>query len=281
MSTSRIHEVAADSFYARVLSVLRSEGLPFLVGGSHGFALLTGIRRPSKDLDLFIRRADWPRLARLAAGAGMQAELTHPHWLGKVRHAGHFVDAIFSSGNGLATVDDDWFRHAIPARFLGQPVRLVPAEECLWTRAFVMERERFDGADVAHLLLACAARLDWQRLLRRFGAHWRVLLAHLVLFGFIYPGQRALIPAWLMDELLGRLRAEAHRPAARPKLCAGTLLSREQYLPDVQQRRFQDARRLSSHPMSVHDIAAWTACIGVDGHTTCRAGVLPGTTPRH
>ena len=39
---------------------------------------------------------------------------------------------------------------------LDQPARLVPAEEIIWTKAFIMERERYDGADVAHILRACA-----------------------------------------------------------------------------------------------------------------------------
>lgn len=29
--------------------------------------------------------------------------------------------------------------------------------------------------------------LDWSRLARRFGQHWRVLPSHLILFGCIYP----------------------------------------------------------------------------------------------
>jgi hypothetical protein len=33
-----------------------------------------------------------------------------------------------------------------------------------------MERERFDGADVAHIILAYGDRLDWRRLLERFGS---------------------------------------------------------------------------------------------------------------
>lgn len=254
----------ATAFYASLLQLLRADRFPFLVGGSYAFSLVTGIQRPTKDLDLFIRHGDWDRLARLAAGAGWQTELSYPHWLGKVRDAGHFVDAIFNSGNGLSPVDDDWFRHATTGRVLGHPVLLVPDEECLWTKAFVMERERFDGADVAHLLLACAPRLDWHRLLKRFGPHWRVLLAHLVLFGYIYPGQQALIPRWLMDELNHRARAEAQRRAADPDLCAGTLLSRAQYLPDVEQRGFKDARLLPHNPMSADDIADWTAAIRPD-----------------
>ena len=58
-----------------------------------------------------------------------------------------------------------------------------------------MERERYDGADVAHIILAYGDRMDWRRLIDRFGRYWRVLLSHLVLYGFIYPSAaRACLP---------------------------------------------------------------------------------------
>ena len=50
----------------------------------------------------------------------------------------------------------------------GYNTRLIPAEEQLWSKAFVQDRERFDGADVAHLILGRGRQFDWRRLLRRF-----------------------------------------------------------------------------------------------------------------
>ena len=73
-------------------------------------------------------------------------------------------------------LDADWQRAIV----LDVPVRLIPPEEMIWSKSFVRERERYDGADVAHVLRACADTLDWPRLVRRFDAHWRVLLHHLV-----------------------------------------------------------------------------------------------------
>ena len=32
------------------------------------------------------------------------------------------------------------------------PALVVPAEEMIWSKAFIQERERFDGADIHHLL---------------------------------------------------------------------------------------------------------------------------------
>ena len=102
-------------------------------------------------------------------------------------------------------VDDQWFEHATEREVLGVRVLVAPPEESLWSKAFVMERERFDGADVAHIILAHGERLDWDRLIERFGEHWRVLLAHLVLFGFIYPSMRSKVPPAVLEELMERL----------------------------------------------------------------------------
>jgi hypothetical protein len=254
-------EPETSRFYRRVLQALTDAGVPFLVGGAFALACFTEIRRYTKDLDLFIRREDYERVGEALRPAGYSTELTFPHWLGKVYDGEAFVDLIFSSGNGEAPVDDAWFEHATQASVLGVPLRVSPPEECLWSKAFIMERERYDGADVAHLLRECAERLDWHRLLQRFGRHWRVLLSHLVLFGFIYPAERARIPAWLMDELLERLRHETHAPPPRTDVCAGTLLSREQYLIDVEQQGLRDARVTPVGHMSPEEVAHWTHSI--------------------
>jgi nucleotidyltransferase DUF2204 len=251
----------ARRFYVRILKTLQRHQLPFLVGGAYAFALLTGIRRPTKDLDIFVRQSDWQRLAQIASEAGHRAELAYPHWLGKIFDDSGFVDVIFNSGNGVSPVDDDWFVHALDAHVLGLPVKLVPVEEKIWSKAFIMERERYDGADVAHLIHARALRMDWTRLLQRFGPHWRVLLSHLVLFGFIYPGERSLVPPWLMDELSERLRVETHSAPERSEHCAGTLLSREQYLPDVAHKGYEDVRLGPHSTMTTDDVADWTAAI--------------------
>ena len=266
MSTLRSELTAHDRdpesrFYRRVLQTLDGAGVPVLVGGAYALAIYTGIERRTKDFDLFLRRSDYERAAQVLAATGCVTELRFPHWLGKARAGASCVDLIFNSGNGLTRVDDAWFEHAVDAEILGVPAQIVPVEEMIWSKAFVMERERYDGADVAHLLRACARSLDWSRLLDRVGPNWRVLLSHLVLFGFIYPGERAQIPASVMDQLLDRLREETDGPVRSAALCRGTLVSREQYLHDVQREGYVDGRLPPSGTMSAEHIAIWTEAI--------------------
>jgi hypothetical protein len=235
--------------------------VPFLVGGAYALSRYTGIFRDTKDVDIFVRPADIePALAALAL-AGYRTELTFSHWLGKAFDGEHMVDVIFSSGNGFAVVDDAWFEHSVEDTVLGVPTRLCPVEEMIWSKAFIMERERYDGADIAHLLRARAESLDWRRLLHRFGPYWRVLLSHLVLFGFIYPAERARVPSRVMTELLRRLAVDYRQPEPEAALCCGTLLSRAQYLIDVETWGYQDARLGPEGTMTADEVAEWTAAI--------------------
>src|SRR5690349_15878865 len=163
-----------------------------------------------------------------------------PHWLAKIRCNDHVIDIIYAAGNGLCTVDQTWFDRACNGELLGTAIKLCSPEEMLWMKAFIMERERYDGADIAHLIQSCAEQIDWEHLVKRFGPDWRVLLSHLILFGYIYPAERNRIPENVIDRLAERLR---HEPANETgRVCRGTLLSREQYLIDVHERRYRDAR---------------------------------------
>jgi hypothetical protein len=158
-------------------------------------------------------------------------------------------------------VDDEWFEHAEPAEVLGMSVNLSPVEEMIWSKAFVLERERFDGADVAHLIRARGKGLDWERLFRRFDPHWHVLMSHLLLFRFAYPSERAVIPRWVLRGLMGRLQHELESDVPERRLCQGTLLSARQYLPDVELWGFHDARLEPGVQMTAADIALLTSSI--------------------
>ena len=247
--------------YRSALEMLNRSGVPYMVGGTYAFQYYAGISRSTKDFDIFVRPRDVRRVLDALTRAGFKTEIVFTHWLAKAHHGDKFIDVIYSSGNAVAEVDDEWFAHAVNEDVLGVPVKLCPPEEMIWSKAFIMERERYDGADVAHLFRHCSGLLNWDRLLSRFNGHWRVLLSHLVLFGFIYPGERALIPAPVMKELMNRLMAELEVPTRDSKVCQGTLLSRGQYLVDVDEWGYEDARVTPRGSMTEEQIAVWTAAI--------------------
>src|SRR6266566_3748217 len=250
-----------NDFHRRSVAALQAANVPFLIGGAYVVEAFAGVSRRTKDFDLYIR----PRHVRAAmdalAGAGYKAEMTFPHWLAKAARGRDCVDLIFRAGNGLCEVDDSWFARAHDDELLGLPVKLCAAEEMIFMKAYIMERERFDGADIAHLLMSCGDKLDWPHLVRRFGPDWRVLLSHLVLFGYIYPSEQGRIPRSVMDELIERLRKES---PGQEHVCRGTLLSRKQYLVDVGKWGFRDARLKKRVHMDSEDIAQWTRAIAKD-----------------
>lgn len=234
-----LSDADAEAFYREALACLNRSGVPFLLGGAYALAHYTGVIRRTKDLDVFIRPADCGRVLRAFDEEDFVTEVTDADWLAKAYRAPHFVDIIFSSGNSIATVDDGWFEHATRVRALGWEVNIAPVEEMIWSKAFVMERDRFDGADVLHLLLKRGRRLDWNRLLERMGEHWPVLLAHLVLFQYCYPSEIETIPAWVLNLLEARMRKEREGGGHVERLCRGPLISRVQYRIDIQEWRFR------------------------------------------
>jgi Nucleotidyl transferase of unknown function (DUF2204) len=249
-----------DRFHRRSVLALQNAEIPFLIGGAYVVEVYAGVSRQTKDFDVYLR----PRHIDSALGAlrraGYKTEKTFPHWLAKAERGRDCVDLIFRAGNGLCEVNNSWFERAYGSDLGDLQVKLCAPEEMIWMKAYIMERERFDGADIAHIIQSCADTLDWPHLVRRFGPDWRVLLSHLVLFGYIYPGERDKIPTTIMENLIERLRRE-NRPAGTNRICRGTLLSRKQYLLDIQERGFRDARLQGRVQMNAKDIARWTRAI--------------------
>ena len=262
LSTRHMVLPPARAFYESTLRILTGARIPFLVGGAFALKHYAGIARDTKDLDIFLGKEHVDPAIDVLAERGYQTELTFPHWLAKAFAGDHFVDFIFSSANGVCPVDDEWFDHAVKITLWGVPVLLCPIEEVIWTKCFVMERERFDGADVYHLIEARGDVIDWPRLIARFGEHWRVLYGHLVFYSFVYPDKRHVVPRWVLDELGERARRERH--SERLNICRGTLVSREQYLVDLRERGYCDARIPPWGDVPEEQIELWTEAIGKD-----------------
>lgn len=248
---------AASRFYRTALQRLLDEKIPFLVGGAYALEVHTGIVRRTKDFDIFMREQHVATALDVLSKAGYQSEIAFPHWIAKAFCGEDFIDIIFRSGNGVCPVDEEWFENAVAGVVLGMQLKLCPAEEAIWQKSFILERDRCDVADVAHLIRCRGQQFDWPRLLRRFGERWRVLFAQIILFDFIYPGHASAIPETVRDELLVRLKAE--RGEKEEKTCRGTLLSATQYLRDIDLEGYCDARLKPEGRMTKKDVLIWTA----------------------
>ena len=229
----------AERFYIDTIKLLATSKIPFLIGGTYAIKWHTGIKRPTKDLDIFTRASDYPKILTFLKDYGFSTEITDERWTAKAKKDGHLIDIIFGSPSGLCPVDDLWFEHATTATILDQKVLLIPIVEMIWSNAFIQDRHRYNGADVYHLILRNGKNLDWQRLLGRMDPHWEVLLSHLINYRFVYPSERDNIPKWLLEDLLARVSRQFDLPAPKDRVSRGPLLSQTQYEIDFREWGFK------------------------------------------
>jgi hypothetical protein len=226
--------------HASALRLLNAAGVRYVVAGAYALRHYTGVTRFTKDLDLFLIPGDVPRALEVLRLGGFRTYVLSRHWLGKAKRGGYLVDLIYGFGGWRAAVDEGWLANSEPGTLNDVPVRFAPLEETAWMKAFVAHRERFDGADVLHLLRARSGRFDWQRFLALFDDAWDLLFGYLLLYQFAYPSDRETVPSWVLDTLAERLR-QGGEPSAE-RVCRGKLLDRFSYLPDTSLWGYRDGR---------------------------------------
>jgi hypothetical protein len=229
----------AHEFYRNALQLLADNNFSFLVGGGFALRRYTGIFRDTKDLDLFCKAGEYPRILKLFAEHGFKTEITDVRWLAKVYKDAKYIDLIFNTVNNICTVDDSWFDHAVEGEVYGIPIRFIPAEELFWCKLYVQNRERYDGADVNHIILRHGTQLDWQRIWARLEQHWHLLMAQVLSFQFVYPSERDIIPRWLFDTLMEKAKEQFELPLPIEKVCLGPIIDQTQYETDIREWDFK------------------------------------------
>jgi hypothetical protein len=176
--------------------------------------------------------------------AGFETEVVAEHWLAKAHQGKYYIDVIFGNGHGYHPIDDQVFEGSQPAEVLGVQTRLIPIEEMIASIAYIAERRRFDGGEVIHLIKCAEGKLDWQRIVDRLGEHRELLLWHLILFDFIYPGHSKFLPKDLMAQLFEERRLEWSKPGKKANVFRGTLLDPFLFTVDISDWGYQDPRNL-------------------------------------
>ncbi|HEY5712708.1 MAG TPA: nucleotidyltransferase family protein [Allosphingosinicella sp.] len=230
----------AVDFYVESLKLLVESGVPYLLSGTYALSCYTGITRPTKDLDVFCKPSDAPRILAFFKERGYRIDIEDERWIGKVWRGEHFFDVIYNMSTASIPVTDQWFREEYEVEIYGTNVRITPPTQFVLSKLFLQDRYRYDAADVVHVILKKHDEIDWRYLLDSMELYWEVLLIHLLNFRFIYPTERECIPRWLFDELTGRLRTQADMPAARMRICRGRLFSPRDYITDITEWGFAD-----------------------------------------
>lgn len=196
--------------YRRAIDALQSAGITVLLGGGFAMATYTGRWRNTKDIDFYIRFEDRERAVQALSEAGFVDYFdTLPYdrkWIYRSTRDGVIVDIIWAMANQRAQVDDLWFDNASSIAIREVPLKVVPVEEFIWCKLYILQRDHCDWTDVLNVLYATGPTIDWDHLLNRLEEDWPLLKALLTLYGWLCPRRAALLPETL------RRRLDVDRP---------------------------------------------------------------------
>jgi Nucleotidyl transferase of unknown function (DUF2204) len=223
-----------QALFQDVLSIFEKTGIKYAIAGAYALNAHTGICRDTKDLDVFLTIKNAEAALRCLRDRGFECEICDPLWLYKAHRKEYFVDLITGMSNAVLTVEDSWISRAQPAVVEGIDSRVLAAEELLASKLFVTRRERFDGADIAHVIYAKRGNLDWQRVLALAGENWEVLFWALVLFHYVYPAQTDFVPKNIWQSLMKRFQETICHPDPHAKF-RGSLIDDKMFAIDVKE----------------------------------------------
>jgi Nucleotidyl transferase of unknown function (DUF2204) len=236
--------------FREVLTALEERRIPYAVSGAFALRQHTGICRFTKDLDLFMTAETSKCAFAYLREQGFECEVHDPVWLAKAHKGEFFVDMITGMSNGVIVVEDSWIQRSRPAVIDGVRTRVLAPEELVASKLFVDKRERFDGADIAHVIYGTYGSFDWDREMELVGEHWEMLLWSLILFHYVYPAQAHYVPDRIWQELLRRFQCALLQrdPKARFR---GSLVDERMFAIDINEWGFDNlleetrARRLA------------------------------------
>ncbi len=228
-----------ELLYRDVLLALEEHHVPYAVAGAFALREYTGICRMTKDLDVFLPAEAVSHALQLLREAGFECEITDPVWLAKAHRDDFFVDLITGMSNATIVVDQRWIERSQTAEIVGVKTRVLAPEELLASKLFVVRRERFDGADIAHIIYGKEGKLEWERILQLVGEHWEILFWMLLFFRYNYPAQTAYVPRWLWRDLLQRLSTAIEHPETNAPF-RGSLVDDYMFAIDVKEWKMED-----------------------------------------
>jgi hypothetical protein len=193
------------AIYHRVITRARERHVPFAVGGGFAVATHTGQWRNTKDLDLYILPRDRDAMVQIVTEAGLadyyERKPYDRRWIYRANVDDTIVDVIWAMANLRVEVDEGWLRDVCRARVRGLELPVVPLEEMVWDKLYVLQRDRCDWPDVLNMLYASGETLDWNYLLDRVADDMPLLSAAVSLYRWLCPGRSRKLPPWIWERL--------------------------------------------------------------------------------
>lgn len=186
--------------YAEVLKRIRERGIRSAIGGGTAVGLYVPRRVSTKDIDVYVKPSDRDAAIGIVTECGLEdyyeVSSYDRHWIYRSHDGdGTIVDIMWSMPNRRADVDDAWLVRGPESEIHGEIVRVLPPEELIWAKLYILQRDRSDWPDILNLLYTTASTLDWNHLIERVGPDAPLLEALLSIFRWLCPAKAAQIPA--------------------------------------------------------------------------------------
>jgi len=204
---------------AFVLNHVCARQIPFALGGGLALGYYTGHLRRSKDLDIYVRPEDRASVIDVVGRCGLQDyyDVTpyDREWIYRAHVDGVIVDTIWAMANKRSTVDDQWIEGP-SVQLCGQTVPVIPAEELIWSKLYVLQRDRCDWPDIINLIGATGPSLDWEHLFARVAEDLPLMKGVMSIFSWLAPERAERIPRRVWSKLGLPMPKPQTDPAGRP-----------------------------------------------------------------
>ena len=206
--------------------------------------------RNTKDIDLYIPERERDRMIRLVQELGLDDYYdVLPYdrkWIYRSHKGDTIVDLIWAMANQHSSVDESWFRGPT-VEVDGETFQLLAPEEALWSKLFVLQRDRCDWPDALNLLWGVGPEMDWRHLLHRVNGDAALLSGLLAVFSWVYPEGASALPPWLWDEL-GLMPPKPENARNLADVRARLLDSRPWFTPTLNESANESERESSKEP---------------------------------
>lgn len=193
------------ALYKTVIDKVREKGIRFALGGGLAFSEYAGRVRNTKDLDLYIFPWDREAAAQATAEVGFadyyEKEPYDRSWIFRSYKDPVIVDLIWTAPNHRMVVDPRWVTRGRDVVIRGTRLNLIPPEELIWAKMFVMQKDRCDWPDILNILSNMGHLLDWRHLLSRVDKDIALLAGLLSAFRWLSPERASKLPAWIWERV--------------------------------------------------------------------------------
>lgn len=193
--------------YRCVIERLQKAGVRIALGGAFALATYSGFWRNTKDLDFYILEDDLERVIDLLTAEGLADYFDvleyDRGWIYRAHTGETIVDAIFGMPNRRAKCTPEWLATGPEIRVRDKTLRVLPPEELIFAKIFVMQRPRCDWPDVINVIYGAGPKIDWEHLIGLLGADVPLLRGVLSTFSWLAPGRARELPIelWRRIEL--------------------------------------------------------------------------------